>query len=153
MVNVLFTWSGSGVGRKGWAIVKGGVAAVSYCLRHVCESQKRTIDTVRKGAQVFHAEFTQALILASPITENAGLAYSLSNYASRRSLSASPKQIAVPIFTHRFPLDMATLTAGSIDVDKPGKYPIVLSDALLGKSSKEVFTGIRCMLSLHGIYE
>ena len=36
------------------------------------------------------------------------------------------------------------MAAGSIDVDKPGKYPIVLSDALLGKTSKEVYTGIRC---------
>jgi hypothetical protein len=31
-----------------------------------------------------------------------------------------------------------------IDIDKPGKYPIVLSDALLGKTDKEVYTGIRC---------
>jgi hypothetical protein len=44
---------------------------------------------------------------------------------------------------------MAAMATGSIDVDKPGKYPIVLSDALLGKMSKEVFTGIRCTLSLH----
>lgn len=33
MVKVLFMWRGSGVGSKGWAVVKGGVAAVSYCLR------------------------------------------------------------------------------------------------------------------------
>lgn len=32
----------------------------------------------------------------------------------------------------------------AIDIDKPGKYPIVLSDALLGKTSKEVYTGVRC---------
>ncbi|KAF4630305.1 hypothetical protein G7Y89_g7833 [Cudoniella acicularis] len=38
---------------------------------------------------------------------------------------------------------MTALTAGSIDLDKPGKYPIVLSDALLGKTSREVYTGIR----------
>jgi len=30
-----------------------------------------------------------------------------------------------------------------IDIDKPGKYTIVLSDALLGRTSKEVYTGIR----------
>jgi len=36
------------------------------------------------------------------------------------------------------------MASGSIDVDKPGKYPIVLSDALSGKTSKEVYTGIRC---------
>ncbi|CZR51739.1 uncharacterized protein PAC_01616 [Phialocephala subalpina] len=35
------------------------------------------------------------------------------------------------------------MAAGMIDIDKPGKYPIVLSDALLGKTSKEVYTGIR----------
>ena len=39
------------------------------------------------------------------------------------------------------------MASGSIDVDKPGKYPIVLSDALLGKTSKEVYTGIRCDFS------
>ena len=39
------------------------------------------------------------------------------------------------------------MASGSIDVDKPGKYPIVLSDALLGKPSKEVYTGIRCTSS------
>ncbi|KUJ23294.1 uncharacterized protein LY89DRAFT_680069 [Mollisia scopiformis] len=35
------------------------------------------------------------------------------------------------------------MAAGTIDIDKPGKYPIVLSDALLGKTSKNVYTGIR----------
>ncbi|CAG8950061.1 hypothetical protein HYFRA_00008293 [Hymenoscyphus fraxineus] len=29
------------------------------------------------------------------------------------------------------------------DIDAPGKYPIVLSDALLGKTTKEVYTGVR----------
>ncbi|TVY33824.1 hypothetical protein LSUB1_G007911 [Lachnellula subtilissima] len=38
---------------------------------------------------------------------------------------------------------MAAVAAGSIDIDKPGKYPVVLSDALLGKPSKELYTGIR----------
>lgn len=38
---------------------------------------------------------------------------------------------------------MAAVAAGSIDIDNPGKYPIVLSDALLGKTSKEVYTGLR----------
>ncbi|KAH8654483.1 RNA polymerase II transcription elongation factor-domain-containing protein [Tricladium varicosporioides] len=33
--------------------------------------------------------------------------------------------------------------AALFDLDKPGKYPIVLSDALLGKTSKEVYTGVR----------
>jgi len=32
----------------------------------------------------------------------------------------------------------------AIDMEKAGKYPIVLSDALLGKTSKETYTGIRC---------
>jgi hypothetical protein len=36
------------------------------------------------------------------------------------------------------------MASASIDVDKPGKYRIVLSDALLGKTPKEVYTGIRC---------
>jgi hypothetical protein len=35
--------------------------------------------------------------------------------------------------------------AGSfIDIDTPGKYPVVLSDALLGKTSKETYTAVRC---------
>jgi hypothetical protein len=44
---------------------------------------------------------------------------------------------------------MAAVTSGSVDVDRPGKYPIVLSDALLlGKPTKELYTGIRCMRTL-----
>jgi len=35
------------------------------------------------------------------------------------------------------------MAAGMIDIDKPGKYPIVLSDALLGKTSKDVYTGVK----------
>lgn len=35
----------------------------------------------------------------------------------------------------------------TIDWDKPGKYPIVLSDALLGKTPKNIYTGIRCKFS------
>ncbi|KAI1101203.1 RNA polymerase II transcription elongation factor-domain-containing protein [Jackrogersella minutella] len=38
---------------------------------------------------------------------------------------------------------MTSLAAGIVDPTKAGKYPVVLSDALLGKDSKEVFTGIR----------
>ncbi|KAH6724578.1 putative neurogenic locus notch like protein 2 [Leptodontidium sp. MPI-SDFR-AT-0119] len=35
--------------------------------------------------------------------------------------------------------------AGSIEIDQPGKYPIVLSDALMGRAArtKETYTGIR----------
>ena len=39
---------------------------------------------------------------------------------------------------------MAAAAAGSIDIDKPGKYKIVLSDALLGKAPKEAYTSVRC---------
>ncbi|KAI2469700.1 RNA polymerase II transcription elongation factor-domain-containing protein [Annulohypoxylon bovei var. microspora] len=38
---------------------------------------------------------------------------------------------------------MTSLAAGIVDPTKAGKYPIVLSDALLGKDPKEVFTGVR----------
>ncbi|KAH6646910.1 hypothetical protein BKA67DRAFT_580878 [Truncatella angustata] len=34
--------------------------------------------------------------------------------------------------------------AGIVDPTKAGKYPVVLSDALLGKRSSEVYTGVRC---------
>ncbi|OTA93427.1 hypothetical protein M434DRAFT_303912 [Hypoxylon sp. CO27-5] len=38
---------------------------------------------------------------------------------------------------------MTSLAAGIVDPTKAGKYPVVLSDALLGKDPKEIFTGIR----------
>ncbi|KAI3320774.1 hypothetical protein HD806DRAFT_537841 [Xylariaceae sp. AK1471] len=38
---------------------------------------------------------------------------------------------------------MASLAAGIVDPTKAGKYRVVLSDALLGKDPKEVYTGIR----------
>ena len=44
----------------------------------------------------------------------------------------------------RIPYRLLTMSGGSIDINAPGKYPIVLSDALLGKTSKESYTSIRC---------
>ncbi|KAI2637604.1 RNA polymerase II transcription elongation factor-domain-containing protein [Hypomontagnella submonticulosa] len=38
---------------------------------------------------------------------------------------------------------MASLAAGIVDPTKAGKYPVVLSDALLGKDPKEILTGVR----------
>jgi len=38
--------------------------------------------------------------------------------------------------------------SAAIDLDKTGKYPIVLSDALLGRGTKEIFTNIRCKQAL-----
>ncbi|KAI1122814.1 RNA polymerase II transcription elongation factor-domain-containing protein [Nemania abortiva] len=38
---------------------------------------------------------------------------------------------------------MASLAAGIVDPTKAGKYRVVLSDALLGKDPKELYTGIR----------
>ncbi|PQE04912.1 ELL-associated factor protein [Rutstroemia sp. NJR-2017a BBW] len=35
------------------------------------------------------------------------------------------------------------MAAAAIDFEKPGKYPIVLSDALLGKSTNSTYTGVR----------
>jgi hypothetical protein len=37
--------------------------------------------------------------------------------------------------------------AGLIDPTKTGNYPVILGDALLGKTSNEIFTGIKCMLA------
>jgi hypothetical protein len=37
---------------------------------------------------------------------------------------------------------------GIVDPTKAGKYPVILSDALLGKASKETYTGVRCELIL-----
>ncbi|KAI1392269.1 RNA polymerase II transcription elongation factor-domain-containing protein [Hypoxylon trugodes] len=38
---------------------------------------------------------------------------------------------------------MTSLAAGIVDPTKAGKYPVVLSDALLGKDPKDIFTGVR----------
>ncbi|KAI1424589.1 RNA polymerase II transcription elongation factor-domain-containing protein [Xylaria sp. FL1777] len=38
---------------------------------------------------------------------------------------------------------MASLATGTVDPTKVGKYRVVLSDALLGKDPKEIYTGIR----------
>ncbi|KAB5562801.1 RNA polymerase II transcription elongation factor-domain-containing protein [Coniochaeta sp. 2T2.1] len=37
----------------------------------------------------------------------------------------------------------SSIPAGMVDPSKAGKYPVVLSDALLGKPSKESYTGVR----------
>lgn len=34
--------------------------------------------------------------------------------------------------------------ADLVDPTKAGKYPVILSDELLGKPSTETFTGVRC---------
>lgn len=33
---------------------------------------------------------------------------------------------------------------GLIDPTKTGKYPVILSDTLLGRTQKDVFTAVRC---------
>lgn len=38
--------------------------------------------------------------------------------------------------------------AGLIDPTVAGKYPVILGDGLLGKTSNEIFTGIRCACCL-----
>lgn len=38
----------------------------------------------------------------------------------------------------------AATPPGVVDPTKPAKYPVILSDALLGKSPKEILTAIRC---------
>jgi len=38
----------------------------------------------------------------------------------------------------------ASKAAEMVDPTVSEQYPVVLSDALLGKASKDVFTGIRC---------
>jgi len=45
----------------------------------------------------------------------------------------------------------AAAAAGILDPTKPGEYPVVLSDALLGKltNREEVYSGIRCEQDLH----
>lgn len=36
---------------------------------------------------------------------------------------------------------------GVVDPTKPAKYPVILSDALLGKSPKEILTAMKCKLA------
>jgi hypothetical protein len=38
----------------------------------------------------------------------------------------------------------AMAAPGVLDPTKAGQYPVILSDELLGKPSKETYTGIRC---------
>lgn len=38
----------------------------------------------------------------------------------------------------------SAIPPGVVDPTKPSKYPVILSDALLGKSPKEILTAIRC---------
>ncbi len=38
--------------------------------------------------------------------------------------------------------------AGLIDPTAAGKYPVILGDGLLGKTSNDIFTGIRCMFAI-----
>lgn len=40
-------------------------------------------------------------------------------------------------------------TADLVDPTKAGKYPVILSDELLGKPSTETFTGVRCKQTLY----
>ncbi len=44
------------------------------------------------------------------------------------------------------PYEMTTTMSGINDPDKPSIYPIVLSDALLGRGTKEAVTAIRCKI-------
>src|SRR5690349_15508756 len=47
---------------------------------------------------------------------------------------------------------MAAATASTmVDLTKAGKYPVVLSDALLDKTSKETYTGIRCRFAFAAV--
>ena len=39
---------------------------------------------------------------------------------------------------------MASLAPGMVDPTKAGKYPVILSDELLGKSSNDIYTGVQC---------
>jgi hypothetical protein len=50
------------------------------------------------------------------------------------------------------PRQQRTMAAsGIVDPTKPGKYPVILSDALLGKPSKEAYTAIRCKPAKDGV--
>lgn len=52
-------------------------------------------------------------------------------------------------FNSNHPLSALLATSGAgMDPLKQGNYPIILSDALLGKASKETVSGIRCKSSL-----
>lgn len=39
---------------------------------------------------------------------------------------------------------MASLAPGMVDPTKAGKYPVILSDELLGKPSNDIYTGVNC---------
>lgn len=62
------------------------------------------------------------------------------------TLSATTAYTSLQTFLVRS--SMTGVMAGAVDVDKQAQYPIVLSDALLGRGTKELFTSIRCKLNL-----
>jgi hypothetical protein len=62
-----------------------------------------------------------------------------------RVLTLLPEHTSQTLFSANLSsTNMTALVSGHVDLEKPGKYPIVLSDALMGKGTKEVFTNIRC---------
>lgn len=83
--------------------------------------------------------------LDSKLTLISGLTVSHSFRSYYRISTSASSQIYpfshTALAAHRYSITMAA----AMDIDKPGKYPIVLSDALLGKPSKEIYTGFRCM--------
>lgn len=92
---------------------------------------------------------------------------SLSICLSLRQLTPSPfvaRQCEYPVSAHsiasqcgsafafdfllfnqlRSAMAAAATPPGVVDPTKPAKYPIILSDALLGKSPKEILTALKC---------
>lgn len=65
----------------------------------------------------------------------------------------SPTSISYPFphlhSIHKRYVKMTAAMTASFDVSKAGKYPVVLSDALLGKSSNDTITSIRCLSPIH----
>lgn len=40
--------------------------------------------------------------------------------------------------------------AGLVDPTVTGNYPVILGDGLLGKTSNDIFTGIKCRSTIEG---
>lgn len=60
------------------------------------------------------------------------------------SISADPASVSPFLGLVAHHLVMASLAPGMVDPTKAGKYPVILSDELLGKPSHDTYTGVQC---------
>ncbi|KAJ8126649.1 hypothetical protein O1611_g6989 [Lasiodiplodia mahajangana] len=81
-------------------------------------------------------------IAADGVTAATATATATTTITTTTKVVTTTSAYAVLTTSRRKP-SMASLAAGIVDPTKAGKYRVVLSDALMGKDPKELYTGIR----------